>query len=127
MNRIILLLVAIPLFLISCNSNTEKTEKLIIASEQGDCVGVVPMKCLLVKKEGKSEWEFFYNDIEGFNYEPGYEYVLEIKTEKIENPVADGSSLKYILVKEVSKTQKISADLPQISKEENSDQSSGIE
>lgn len=127
MNRIILLLVAIPLFLISCNSNTEKTEKLIIASEQGDCVGVVPMKCLLVKKEGKSEWEFFYNDIEGFNYEPGYEYVLEIKTEKIENPVADGSSLKYILVKEVSKTQKTSADLPQISKEENSDQSSGIE
>lgn len=128
MNRIMLLLVVIPFFLMSCNGNAEKTEKLMVASEQGDCVGVVPMKCLLVKKEGETKWEFFYDDIEGFNYEPGYEYVLKVKIEKIESPVAaDRSSLKYILVKEISKTQKASVDLPQIPKKEDSGQSSDIE
>lgn len=116
MNRILLLLFTLSFFFTSCNSSAEKTEKLVIASEQGDCVGVVPMKCLLVKKEGVQNWEFFYNSIEGFNYEPGYEYVLDVKVEKIENPPADGSSLKYILVKEVSKTQKTSENLPQTPK-----------
>lgn len=97
----------------SCNSGSGKTEKMTIASEQGDCVGVAPMKCLLVKKEGQADWEFFYNGIEGFNYVPGYEYVLEVRTEKVENPAADQSSLKYVLVKEVSKTQKTSDNLPE--------------
>jgi len=103
----------------ACNSSpktpdAQKVETLTIASQQGDCVGVAPMKCLLVKKGDQKDWEFFYNNIEGFNYEPGYEFIIEVKTEKIETPAADQSSLKYILVREVSKTQKTSENLPQM-------------
>lgn len=89
---------------------------MVVASRKGDCVGVAPQKCLLVKKGADTNWTFFYSQIEGFNYEEGYEYVLEVKEEKVENVPADASSLKYILVKEVSKTQTTSKDLPLSSK-----------
>ncbi|QYS89005.1 DUF4377 domain-containing protein [Flavobacterium davisii] len=46
---------------------------------------------------------FFYNTIQGFKYEKGNEYELVIKEEKVENPPADGSNVKYTLIKEVSK------------------------
>lgn len=117
MHKLILSLFAISLFFGSC-SNSVKTEKLTVASQQGNCIGVAPMKCLLIKKEGQPEWEFFYSNIEGFNYEPGYEYVLEVKVDSIGEPAADQSSLKYTLVKEVSKEKKISENLPQIQIEE---------
>lgn len=88
------------------------TEKIVIASRQGDCVGVMPQKCLLIKEKGSEDWTFFYDNIEGFNYEPGYEYVIEIKRDTIEAVAADRSSIKYVFVKEVSKTQKDSEGLP---------------
>jgi len=117
MHKSILLLFAITLFFGACN-NAGKTEKLTVASQQGDCIGVAPMKCLLVKKEEQVGWEFFYNNIEGFNYEPGYEYVIEVKVDSVQNPAADQSSLKYTLVKEISKDQKTSENLPQAKVEE---------
>lgn len=113
----LVLLFAMALFLGAC-SNSGKTEKLTVASQQGDCIGVAPMKCLYVKKDGQTEWEFFYNNIEGFNYEPGYEYMLEVKVDSVPNPAADQSSLKYTLVKEISKEQKTSENLPQVKVEE---------
>ena len=117
MQKTILILFAMALSFAAC-TGSENTEKLTIASQQGDCVGVAPMKCLLVKKDGQKDWEFFYNNIEGFNYEPGYEYVLEVKVENVDNPAADQSSLKYTLVKEISKEQKTSENLPSIQIEE---------
>lgn len=86
---------------------------MTIASQQGDCIGVVPQKCLLVKKGTDTDWTFFYTQIDGFQYEEGYEYVLEVKEEKVENVPADASSLKYTLVKEVSKTPTTSEGLPE--------------
>ncbi|WP_312076161.1 DUF4377 domain-containing protein [Chryseobacterium sp.] len=44
--------------------------------------------------------------MEGFIYEPGFEYELKVRTEKLENVPADASSLKYVLVKEVGKVKK---------------------
>ncbi|KFE97939.1 hypothetical protein IX38_19980 [Chryseobacterium luteum] len=82
----------------------EKT--FIIGPETADCTGTAPMKCLQVKEKASEEWINLYTNIEGFTYEPGYEYVLKVKTEKIINPPADGSSIKYTLIKEVSKTRK---------------------
>lgn len=111
MYKAILYLFAISLFLVSCNSSQD-TERLIIASKQADCVGVAPQKCLVVKRSANEDWEFFYNGVEGFNYEPGYEYEIEVKKETVENPAADQSSIRYILVKEISKVQKESEDLP---------------
>lgn len=78
----------------------------IVASQTVDCTGVAPMKCLQVKEKESESWQNFYSNIEGFTYEPGYEYILKVKTEKIANPLADASSIKYTLIKQVSKTKK---------------------
>ncbi|MTG98593.1 MULTISPECIES: DUF4377 domain-containing protein [Myroides] len=79
---------------------------LFIASEKADCAGVAEMKCLLVRETEDMPWELMYDPIEGFTYEPGYEYSLEIKRETVANPPADGSSIRYILVREISKIKK---------------------
>jgi len=114
MKKIILgSLVAIMVMLASC-SKTE-TEKITVASAQADCTGVGPMKCLLVKMEGDTQWQFMYEGIEGFQYTPGYEYVLEVKKMEREGPpAADRSVIHYKLVKEISKEQKQSAGLEEI-------------
>lgn len=88
------------------NSASADEKTLIIASQAVDCTGVAPMKCLQVKEKETDNWENFYSNIEGFIYEPGFEYVLKVKTEKIENPPMDGSSIRYTLIKQVSKTRK---------------------
>ena len=64
------------------SSDNEKT--FIVGPETADCIGVAPMKCLQVKEKASDSWQNFYTNIEGFTYEPGYEYVLKVKTEKIE-------------------------------------------
>jgi len=88
------------------------TEQVTVASSRADCIGVAPMKCLLIRFPGESDWQFWYDGIEGFTYEPGYEYKLKIRREQRENPAADQSSLRLVLVKELSKEQKTSEGLP---------------
>jgi hypothetical protein len=68
-----------------------------------DCVGVDPQKCLLYKENLADKWTYFYDTIEGFEYEEGYTYEIEVAVTKIDNPPADGSSLQYVLVKIISK------------------------
>ena len=102
----------LPLLLILSSCATQNTIKYTVASTTADCVGVAPQKCLLVKKGDAKQWTFFYSPIEGFSYEAGYEYVLSVKESKAESTPADASSIKYKLVKEVSKTAKTSDNLP---------------
>lgn len=109
MTRKLLLLLVITLALAACKNNTEK---IIVASEPADCVGVAPMKCLLIKQGHSDSWEYWYSGIEGFEYEPGFEYELEVRRIDIKNPPMDSPSVKYVLVKELSKTAKQSEDLP---------------
>ena len=111
MKKIGLLLVACIAILASC-STTKDTEQITVASEKRMAMGVAPMEVLQVKEGNAREWTFFYSDIEGFNFEEGYEYVLEVKKENLPEPVpADASSIKYTLVKEVSKTKKTSENM----------------
>lgn len=98
------------LFFVSCGD--KDTERIIVASGQGDCEGVSPQRCLLVKKVNTNKWEYWYGGIEGFDYEPGYEYVLRVKREKVENPAADQSDVKLILVEQLGKEKKVSDILP---------------
>lgn len=97
-------------FSIQCITNKKNllaNEKIIfVAPNKIDCTGVVRMKCLQTKDKESDNWSNFYSNIEGFNYQSGYEYVLQIKTEKVENTPADASSIKYTLVREISKTKK---------------------
>ncbi|MCP4358634.1 MAG: META domain-containing protein [Chloroflexi bacterium] len=77
---------------------------LYVGPELAECTGAGLQMCMLVKENPDDEYQYFYNQIEGFTYEPGYEYELEVLVTPVENPPADGSSLNYSLVEEVSKT-----------------------
>ena len=86
-------------------SNAQPVEKtLFVGAEQVDCEGFVPQTCLLVKEVESAEWELFYDDIEGFEWEAGYEYELRVRVSPIENPPADASSILYELIEIVSQT-----------------------
>ena len=80
MNRIIMLLLSVFLF-ISCGF--DKSEQITVASEQADCMGVAPQKCFLIKTKKDRSWQYFNGPIEGFAYEPGNEYILMVKRQKI--------------------------------------------
>lgn len=77
---------------------------LFVGPEKVPCVGEGPMECYQVKDTPDGEWRLFYNQIEGFQWEPGYNYELRLNVYQVENPPAGGSSLRYELVEEVSKT-----------------------
>jgi hypothetical protein len=111
MKKIFSLLV-ISLTIFSCSLKLE-TVRFVVASQTADCMGAFPQTCLLVKIGDNADWQFFYSHIEGFDYEEGYEYVLKVRIENRENTPADASSIRYILVKEVSKTRKVSENLPE--------------
>ncbi len=95
------------MLLAACNSG-ESTVIYWVNSYRVDCVGVGPMKCLLVQK-GETieagEWTNFYSEIEGFDYEPGFLYKLKVKEEPVENVPADASSVKYTLVEVLEKRE----------------------
>lgn len=88
----------------------EKT--IYVGPELVDCVGVGPQQCMQVREDPDAPYTNFYDRIEGFEFEPGYEYVLLVRVEPVENPPADASSLRYILVEEVSRTPVESAEAP---------------
>ena len=67
------------------------------------CTGVAPQMCMLVREDPKDDWTLFYDQIAGFEYEPGYEYELMVQKQEVENPPADASSVRWTLLEIVSK------------------------
>ena len=80
--------------------STEKT--LYVGPQLADCVGVAPQKCLQVKDSPDGEYRLLYDQIEGFEFEEGKEYVLTVSELPVENPPADSSAIQYRLVDVVS-------------------------
>lgn len=96
----------ILLVLSSCSYFQNSGEKsIVVGPDTRTCIaGMSETQCLQIKwTKDQTEWENFFGQIEGFNFEKGYEYELVVLEEKVENPPADVSSLRYKLVKEVSK------------------------
>lgn len=114
----LLSVMAVGAVLAACASTPQNQVVLKVASSQADCIGVAPQKCLLVqevvdeKVAANGDWEFFYSNIEGFDYESGFEYTLLIDKVNREHVAADQSSVIYNLVKVVDKTAKTSDNLP---------------
>lgn len=88
--------------------NSDGIHKTLYVKESlVDCVGGAPMKCMQVRDDSNQEWTYFYSNIQGFNYEPGYRYKLKVKVEDVENPPADASSKRYILISIDEKTKSL--------------------
>ncbi len=109
MNKIVLIVSLVILF-----SSCQETKRVFIASSLDDCQVEATLKCMLYKENPSDEWSYFYERIEGFEYEEGYEYELEVMVIQIANTPSDTSSLNYKLVKIVSKQkeQSIAQQLP---------------
>ena len=85
-------------------SESSDTTRLWIGPERVECEGVAPMMCLQVAESEDGDYQLFYDTIEGFNYQEGTSYVIDVSITEIENPPADASSLQYTLVKIVEES-----------------------
>lgn len=77
---------------------------LFVGPEQIDCVGETAFPCLRVREDGQAAFENFYDPIEGFNWEPGFEYELRASVTRIQDPQASFATLQYVLLEIVTKT-----------------------
>lgn len=70
---------------------------IYVSAETKPCTGVAPMTCLQVREKPGDPWQLHYSGIIDFEPQPGIEYRLRIIEEKVENPPADASSIRWTL------------------------------
>jgi uncharacterized membrane protein len=83
----------------------EEFKSIWVAHRRVDCIGVVPQKCYLIKSHQYEDWRFWYNEIEGFEFEEGYAYELLVREVRVENPPADAPAAKLELVEILLKVE----------------------
>lgn len=84
--------------------SSQEKKTLWIAPTTQKCVGEIEKECMQVRRsKHQTNWELFYDNIEGFTYKKGFEYQVVVLETKVKNPPADGSSIKYKLIKIISK------------------------
>lgn len=90
---------------LACGSSPTEPEiiTLFVGPQLLDCVGVGPRKCLQVRESPREPWQNFFDEIEGFGFEPGFFYELRVERHRVTNPPADGSRFRYVLLEMVSK------------------------
>lgn len=83
-------------------------EKLIVAPYQQSCEGYWVGMCYLVKNNNAEDWRYLYEDIQGFEFESGYQYEISVavvdKTPDAGEAVpADYYLTEYHFVAEIAK------------------------
>lgn len=106
---LILTLAAAVFALASCSSpatlyGEEEIVVLEVAPEREPCQGEMRDRCLQVRRPGEEEWRNFFDPIEGFDFEAGFHYTIEVRRRRVRNPPADGSSFRYTLIRVLEKT-----------------------
>ncbi|MDF7808087.1 META domain-containing protein [Pontiellaceae bacterium B12219] len=74
-----------------------------VAPQMADDGGAEDASCLLVKQSSNGTYRLMYSPIVGFNYVPGFEYVLEVEVSENDDVPPGDSEYAYRLVKVVSK------------------------
>ena len=59
--------------------------------------------CLVEYNEDAGRWGFFYENIQGFDFEPGFIYTLEVRLEDRGTEIQDVGRYAYHLVKVIDK------------------------
>ena len=96
----------------AAKSNTKmpaKTETMTVQHYKAPCQGESIQLCYLVKKQNQEDWEYFYDEIEGLDYEWGYVYSLEIVQSEVKNPPQDASSI-HTKVEKTLKKEPVAAE-----------------
>ena len=87
--------------MMSCGE--EHTEVLTLGPYTKRCQGFVEQDCFMEYNEEAGRWHFFYDVIEGFDFEPGYIYTLEVRLKEREHGIQDVGRYSYHLIKIVDK------------------------
>ena len=82
----------------------ERVVVMDIAPQRVACVGSFPMECLRIREYPDTAWTLFYDSIEGFTFEPGFQYTVRVRIHHVPNPPLDANALSYKLLAVLSKT-----------------------
>ena len=81
------------------------TEILTIGPYTRTCYGPFERDCLMEYNEEAGRWHFFYDGIEGFDFESGYIYTLEVRLEDHGTEILDVGRYSYHLIKLLDKVK----------------------
>lgn len=73
---------------------------------QQTAIGLNPQLVLLVQEDeeiGGDSWTYHFDEIEGFDFEPGFIYNLRVKKTSLQDPPQDASAIQYKLLEIVKK------------------------
>ena len=85
-----------------CGGNTEI---LIIGPYETGCVGVFEQECYLKFNEERQRWEFFYDYILGFDFEPGFIWTLKVSLHEYSGDIQDVGKYEYRLIEVLNKEE----------------------
>ena len=97
----VVLAVAAVAYVASRDDVYREVREVAVGPKLEDCVGVGPMKCMVV------DGLLFYDGIDGFDYQEGYEYRLRIEQFDAwpgQEPPQDAGRYGYRLIEVISKT-----------------------
>ena len=90
--------------LVDEEENEEHIEIITLGPYTQRCHGAFfEQDCLMVYNEDSGRWEFFFEGIEGFDFEPGFIYILEVRLEDRGTEIQDVGRYAYHLVKIIEK------------------------
>ena len=61
------------------NLNETTISTFYVDSKLVDCVDVAPQQCMLIRENSDVEWEMFYGNIDGFKFQEGIEYKINVE------------------------------------------------
>ena len=83
----------------------EHIEILTLGPYTMTCYGPFEQDCLMEYNDAAKRWHFFYEGIQGFDFEPGYIYTLEVRLEDRGTEIQDVGRYSYHLIKVVDKVK----------------------
>lgn len=100
------LAVALVVVLAACDPvvSERRVQDIEVGPELLPCYGVGPRLCMYVRPYGSANWEYFDGEIEGFVFEPGFNYIIRVERKTVQDPPAGGSMYRFVLIDILRKT-----------------------
>jgi hypothetical protein len=106
--------VLVAMSLAACDKPVEDHASVTIevAAQQVACTGITQQRCFKVRFASDQPWKLFYGKIKGFDYQPGFQYQLEVKQQHQKQADPRQSELSWELVQVLKRTKITQAPLP---------------
>ena len=82
-----------------------ESQRMFVHQERAECVGEMVKMCLRTSEKANGPWELFYDEISGFEHEPGYRYELLVQRIRKADVPQDVSMYEWKLLKIIEKVK----------------------